>query len=155
DTAENAPVMGPLEYFQDHRAHDRGQPVAQRTLREDHKIDERKAWSVFQCNQRCKADCKAQTARRPDRLATDTVADMAECDLAGDAEQANDAEGPDADTGAESAIQKIFGLVNLHRIPDVKPAEIAERDPPEPRRAQRTSERPVGAGPDRIENVRY
>ena len=79
---------------------------------------------------------------------------MPEPDLAGNADQADDTERPRRDGGAEADLEQIFGLVDLHRVPDVEAAEIAERDPPEARGAQRAAQRPVGPGPDRVDDVR-
>ena len=65
------------------------------------------------------------------------------------------AQRPDGDVRAEADVEKIFGLVNLHRVPDVQSAEIAERYPPEARGADRAAEGPVDAGPIGIDDIGY
>src|SRR6201999_356904 len=109
-----------LENFEYDRAHDRGQAIAERTLREYHEIDQPQAWLVFQRDQRGEADRKAERCDRPDRLAADAVGQMSERDLSGNAEQADDAERPDADIRREADVEQEFGLVHLHRVPNVK-----------------------------------
>src|SRR6185437_6163274 len=50
-----------------------------------------------------------------DRLAADAIGGVSEHDLAGNAEQADDAERPDADIRREADVEQKFGLVHLHR----------------------------------------
>src|SRR5207253_6491584 len=104
-------------------------------------------------HQRRKTNRKPRAADGPDPFPPDPVGDMAEQDLAGNAEQADDAERPDRDAWAEADVEQEFGLVHLHGIPDVQASEIAERDPPEARRRKRAPKRPVGVGPDGIDDV--
>lgn len=153
DGAEDAAVLPALEDFEHDRAHDRGQPVAERALREDHQVDQRQHRRVFQPDQRREADREAEAADRPDPFAADPVGEMPEPDLAGNAEQADDAERPHRDTRTEADVEQELGLMHLHRVPDVQGTEIAERDPPEARGAQRAGQRPVGAGPHGIDDV--
>ena len=154
DGAEDAAVLSALENFQHHRAHDRGQAVAERALGEDHQIDQRQHRREFQGDQRGETDRKAEAADGPDPFAPDPVGEMPEPDLAGNAEQADDAERPHRHIGGEADVEQEFGLVHLHRVPDVQAAEIAERNPPEARGTQRAAQRPVGIGPHGIDDVR-
>ena len=59
DGAKDAAVMPALENLEHHRAHDRGQPVAERALREYHQVDQRQCGCIFQRDQARKADRKA------------------------------------------------------------------------------------------------
>src|SRR5439155_23231702 len=99
-------------------------------------------------------DHQAKATDGPDPFAADAVGEMAEIDLAGNAEQADDAKGPDADAGREADVEQEFGLVHLHRVPDVQPGEIAGRDPPAPRGAERKLQCPVGIAPKRTDDGR-
>src|SRR6516165_9768339 len=51
DAAKDAAVMRALKNLQHHRAHDRGEAVAKRTLREHHEIDQQQARLIFQSDQ--------------------------------------------------------------------------------------------------------
>ncbi len=44
--------------------------------------------------------------------------------------------------------------MDLHGVPDIKPAGVTKCDEPEPRGVQRARQRPVGRSPHRIDNVR-
>ena len=127
DGAEDAAILLALKDLEHHRAHDRGQAVAERALREDHEIDQRQHRREFQRDQRSEADRKARAADRPDPFAPDPVGEMPEPDLSGNAEQADDAERPHRDIRAEADVEQEFGLVHLHRVPDVEAAEVTER----------------------------
>jgi len=100
-----------------------------------------------------RSNCKSQAARRPYPFASDPVGEVAEQDLAGDAEQANHAQRPGGQARTETDVQKILGLVNLHRIPGVQSAEIAQRQPPEPRGPERPRQGPVDSRPFRIDDI--
>src|SRR5438876_208321 len=80
-------------------------------------------------------DRKAHAARGPYPFTPHPIGDVSKQDLAGNTEQTDGAQCPDGHARAEADVEQIFGLVNLHRVPDVQSAEIAERYPPEPRGA--------------------
>src|SRR5258708_12169662 len=98
-------------------------------------------------DQRRKADREAQAARGPYPLTPDPVGEVSEQDLTGNTEQADHAQCPDSDSRAEADVEQIFGLVNLHRVPDVQSAEIADRYPPEPHGATRPPQSPIVTAP--------
>src|SRR5207248_6784921 len=72
--------------------HDALPILAECALREDHQIDQRQHRCEFQGDQRRETDRKAGATDGPDPFAPDPVGKMPEPDLAGNAEQADDAE---------------------------------------------------------------
>src|SRR5207249_9601492 len=100
------------------------------------------------------AEGETQAAHRPDPFAPDPIGEMAERDLSGDAGQTHEAERPGGGGRAESDLDQILRLVRLHRVPGEQAEKIAERDPPEARRAHGAAERPVDGGPGRVDHVR-
>ena len=78
---------------------------------------------------------------------------MTEADLPGHGDEAHQPQRPGCLAGAEADLDQVFGLVHLHRVPGEQRAEIGERDPPEPRGAQRPAERPVDCRPGMVDDV--
>jgi len=104
-------------------------------------------------DQREAAEHEAAIADRPHKLAADAVGEMAERDLSRHRGEADETEGPGRAAGGETDLGQVFGLVHLHRVPDEEAAEIAEREPPEARRAQRTAERPIHRRPGPVDDI--
>src|SRR4029077_14415353 len=74
--------------------------------------------------------------------------------LAGHADQPHEPERPAGASRAESDLDEILRLVNLHRVPGEQPEEVSKRDPPETARWTRARERPVDGRPRRVYDVR-
>ena len=89
DAAKNAAEMLALKYFQDHSAHDRGQTVTQRALRQHHDINQQQGRKLRQRDQGHETNRKAQTTGGPDPFASDPVGDMTKQYLTGNTEQAD------------------------------------------------------------------
>src|SRR5450759_4348891 len=147
--------MPALKYLQNHRSHDGGQTVAERALRQHHEVDQHQGRKELQRDQRREADRKTRAARGPDPFTPQPVGKVSEPYLAGNTEQTDQTQRPDRYAGAEADVEQIFGLVNLHCVPDVQSAEITERYPPEPRGADGAAEGPVDAGPIGIDDIGY
>ena len=104
---------------------------AQEALRDHHDVHQKQRRLVLKCDQNCEADREPKRRDRPHPFASDPVGQMSERNLPRNAEQADETERPCRRRRGESDLDEIFGLVNLNRVPDVKPAEISEREPPE------------------------
>ena len=145
--------MRTLEYLRHHRAHHRRQPIPKPALRRDHQIEPEHRRIVAQHEQRQKADHKAQIADRPHPFPADPIGKMAERDLAGHADQTDQPERPGRAVGRKADLLQVFRLVHLHRVPGVQRTEIPQRQPPEPRGAHGAPQRPVGRGPNRVDDI--
>src|SRR5256885_256663 len=80
---------------------------------------------------------------------------MAQNDLARDAGQAHEAEGPRRVAWAETDLDQVLGLVHLHRVPGEEAGEESEHDPPEASSLYRPPQRPVHGRPGRIHDIRW
>ena len=151
---ENAAIMFSLEYLHHDCPDDGSQAVAEHALRQHHDVDQQQCRRLRHRDQRRIADRKTEATRGPYPFAPEPVREMSKNDLAGNAKQADRAQCPDRDARAETDVQKIFGLVNLHRVPDIQCAEITDREPPEARRAKRAAQGPVDVGPIGVDDIR-
>src|SRR5207249_5503555 len=105
--------------------------------------------------QRDVADDESQSPHRPHPLAADPIREMAQNDLARDAGQAHEAEGPRRVAWAETDLDQVLGLVHLHRVPGKEAGEESEHDPPEASGLYRPPQRPVHGRPGRIHDIRW
>src|SRR5204863_6921988 len=78
---------------------------------------------------------------------------MAKRDLAGHRHEADQSQGPGGFTGAESDLDQILRLMDLHRVPGEQAAEIAERDPPETAGEHSAAQRPIDRRPGVVDDV--
>src|SRR6185295_19197668 len=99
------------------------------------------------------ADGEAERADRPYPLAADAVGEMAERDLPGNGDQADEAERPGGELAAEADLDHVLGLVHLHRVPGEEPEGEAGRDPPEPRGGGGPRQGPLGRDPRGIDDA--
>ena len=63
---------------------------------------------------------KPSAADGPDPFPADAVGEVAERDLPGNADQADEAQRPRRDGRAEADLHQVLGLVHLHRVPGVE-----------------------------------
>ena len=135
------------------RAHDRGQAIAERPLRDDHHVKQRRAGHRVQPDQREAADDKTEIADRPHPFAADAVGEMTERDLPRNRDEADEPECPGREARGKARFDQIFRLMHLHRVPGEQAAEIGERDPPEAAGTHRAPKRPVHRGPAMIDDI--
>ena len=134
-------------------AHHRCQAVAEKTLGRDHQVQQPGARRVAQQDQGEVAEHEAEAADGPDPFAADAIGDVPQGDLAGDTDEADEPERPGRLAGAETDIDQVAGLVDLHGVPSVERTEIRCGDPPETAGPHRSGKGPVDGGPGRVDDV--
>src|SRR5271169_619597 len=72
---------------------------------------------------------------------------MSERDLTRNRDEADQTQCPSSTLRIEADFDQVFRLVDLHQIPGEQGAEIADRQPPETGRAQRSNESPIDCSP--------
>ena len=145
--------MAALENLERNGADHGREAIAEQALRDDHEIEQRRRRCMTEGEKGQQAEHEAQASHRPHPFSPDPVRKMAEPDLSGDGDQTHESKRPGRVGRAESDLDQILRLMDLHRVPGEEAEEVSHHDPPEARRTERAGESPVDGHPRRVHHV--